>query len=96
MNIADYIRNKNKQNQNMKVDTQIDVNQAINKYGAMSEEELMRELFRVGSVSSGNVSSAELDGFYEQVKNFLTPEQSEKMRNLIIQFKKTVMRQLYE
>ena len=31
MNIADYIRNKNKQNQNMKVDTQIDVNQAINK-----------------------------------------------------------------
>ncbi len=88
MNIADYIRNKNKQNQNMKVDTQIDVNQAINKYGAMSEEELMRELFRVGSVSSGNVSSAELDGFYEQVKNFLTPEQSEKMRNLIIQLKR--------
>lgn len=88
MNIADYIRNKNKQNQNMKVDTQIDVNQAINKYGAMSEEELMRELFRVGSVSSGNVSSAELDGFYKQVKNFLTPEQSEKMRNLIIQLKR--------
>ncbi len=88
MNIADYIRNKNKQNQNMKVDTQVDVNQAINKYGAMSEEELMRELFRVGSVSSGNVSSAELDGFYEQVKNFLTPEQSEKMRNLIIQLKR--------
>ncbi len=72
----------------MKVDTQIDVNQAINKYGAMSEEELMRELFRVGSVSSGNVSSAELDGFYKQVKNFLTPEQSEKMRNLIIQLKR--------
>ena len=88
MNIADYIRNKNKQNQDMKVDTQIDVNQAINKYGAMSEEELMRDLFRVGSVSSGNVSSAELDGFYEQVKNFLTPEQSEKMRNLIIQLKR--------
>lgn len=88
MNIADYIRNKNKQSQNMKVDTQVDVNQAINKYGAMSEEELMRELFRVGSVSSGNVSSAELDGFYEQVKNFLTPEQSEKMRNLIIQLKR--------
>ena len=53
----------------------------------MSEEQLMQELFRVGKVSSGNVSAKELDAFYNSVKGFLTPEQSAKMRALILQLK---------
>jgi hypothetical protein len=60
---------------------------AVKKYSAMSEEQLMQELFKVGSVSSGNVSASELDSFYDRVKGFITPEQAAKMKSLIMQLK---------
>ena len=78
MDVGEYIRNKQRQKQTAST---------ADRYAGMSEEQLMQELFRVGRVSSGNVSAKDLDDFYARVKGFLTPEQSAKMRSLILQLK---------
>lgn len=86
MNIADYIRNKEKENQRRADDPQ-SPQEALNKYSGYSEEQLMSELFRLGSLSNGRISASELDAFYSNVKGYLTPEQSARMKELITQLK---------
>lgn len=84
MNIAEYIRNKNKENEQ---ETPRTPEEALNKYSNYSEEQLMSELFRLGSLSNGKISAQELDTFYDNVSAYLTPEQSARMRELITQLK---------
>ena len=86
MDVGEYIRKKQQKAETKKTEN-VNVNDAINYYSAMSEEQLMQELFKVGRVSSGNVSPKELDGFYNSVRAFLSPEQAEKMKTLIMQLK---------
>ena len=79
MDVADYIRR-----QNEKVSTP---REAIDKYANYSEEQLMEELFRQGSLSSGRISAKELDDFFVKVSPYLMPEQRERMKELIIKLK---------
>lgn len=91
MNVADYIRKKqrsdaqNKQTQNNYTSTE----DAMNKYSNMSEGDLMGELFKEGSVSSGKVSGQELDNFYNTAGIYLNEEQRSKMKMLIEQLKRS-------
>ncbi|HKL73374.1 MAG TPA: hypothetical protein VJ903_00610 [Clostridia bacterium] len=91
MNVADYIRRKQQQqnpnndNNNPNVSPQ----DALNKYSNMSENDLMQELFREGSVSSGKISASELDNFYNTASGFLGQDQLDKMRMLIEQLKRS-------
>lgn len=94
MNVADYIRkkqqaqnnaNNNQNNQNPNMSPQ----DALNKYSNMSEGDLMQELFREGSVSSGKISGQELDNFYNSASGYLNEEQRNKMRMLIEQLKRS-------
>lgn len=78
MNIKDYIKKKKKPQT---------AEEAFNTYSKMSEEDLMQELFNVGSCSKGQTSPEQLDEFYKKVESFLTAEQKEKMRTLIMQLK---------
>ena len=96
MDVGEYIRRKQKEEeirqkeneQNKQTGSgEMSTEEAVKKYSSMSEEQLMQELFRVGRVSSGNVSASELDAFYNRVKPMLTNEQSAKMKNLIMQLK---------
>ena len=104
MDVAEYIRRKqkqqnkqnNQQNNNNKqpeinFDKQNNTNpqEAYNKYSKMNEEQLMQELFKVGSVSSGNVSAQALDSFYNKIRSRLTPEQAARMSDLIAQLKRS-------
>lgn len=81
MNIHDYIRSQKKK------ESKKTVGEALNEYSSYSEEQLMAELFKKGSLSNGNVSAEELDEFYAKASPFLTREQAEKMRSLILQLK---------
>lgn len=77
-----------------KTDTAANYNKSNNqemlgKYSKMNEEQLMQELFKVGSVSSGKVSSEALDNFYKNISAKLTPEQASRMRDLISQLKRS-------
>lgn len=81
MNIHNFIRTQKKKEKEMTAE------EAYEKYSAYSEEQLMSELFQRGSLSNGKVSAEELDAFYNNARPFLTNEQAEKMRNLIIQLK---------
>lgn len=83
MNIHSFIRSQKKKNT---VETE-NLNEALNKYSGLSEEQLTAELFKKGSLSNGNVSAEELDAFYNNALPFLTKEQAEKMRSLITQLK---------
>jgi hypothetical protein len=62
----------------------------IDKYSRMSEEQLMQEMFRSASASraSGQLTDEMLDSFYNQAKCYLSPEQSERMSELIRELKK--------
>lgn len=82
MNIADYIRKKNAE-----TESAANVKETLDKYSTYSEEQLMSELFRLGSLSEGKISAKELDDFYEKASPFLTPEQSARMKDLITQLK---------
>ena len=86
MDVGEYIRKKQQKSESKQKENN-NINETINRYSAMSEEQLMQELFKVGRVSSGNVSAKELDGFYNSVKAFLSAEQAEKMKTLIMQLK---------
>ncbi len=96
MDVGEYMRRKQREQKKAesakkereKPRNDMSATEAIDKYSSMSEEQLMQELFRVGSVSSGNISANELDSFYGQVKTFLTPEQSARMKELIAQLKR--------
>ena len=83
MDVADYIRRQNATVDNNKVSP----SEALNKYKNYSEEQLMTELFRLGSLSTGRISAQELDDFFTPVSPYLTPEQRAKMKDLIIQLK---------
>lgn len=83
VNIKDHI-NKNKKEDDKGFETP---DEAIDKYSQMSEEELMQELFRVGACSRGGVTPEELDEFFNSIKSMLSPEQQEKMTELITQLK---------
>lgn len=89
MNISDYIRKKNAETERAanEVKNANDVKEALDKYSTYSEEQLMSELFRLGSLSEGKISAKELDDFYEKASPFLTPEQSARMKDLITQLK---------
>ncbi len=89
MNISDYIRKKNAETERAANDVgnANDVKEALDKYSTYSEEQLMSELFRLGSLSEGKISAKELDDFYLKASPFLTPEQSARMKDLITQLK---------
>lgn len=95
MDVGEYMRRKErekeqrerKEQRKAKKNNNMSASEAVEKYSSMSEEQLMQELFKVGSVSKGNISAGELDAFYENVKAFLTPEQSARMKELIILLK---------
>lgn len=88
MNVADYIRKKQRNNaQNSSQNT--NPQDAINKFSQMSEGDLMQELFKEGSVSSGKVSPQELDNFYNNASGYLNSEQLAKMKMLIEQLKRS-------
>ena len=78
MDVGEYIRKKERMKNGSSGDTK--------KYTSMSEEQLMQELFRVANAS--NVSNEELDSFYRNASPYLTPEQREKMKGLILQLKR--------
>ena len=80
MDVADYIRRQNEKKNETPAD-------ALDRYKNYSEEELMQELFRLGSLSTGKVSAKELDDFFNRVSPFLTPEQRNKMKDLILRLK---------
>ncbi|MBR1746931.1 MAG: hypothetical protein IJ735_01825 [Clostridia bacterium] len=89
MNVADYIRKKNAESKNPpnKNTDPSTPQELLNKYSGYNEEQLMAELFRYGSLSSGNVSAKELDDFYQRATPFLSPEQAERMKELILRLK---------
>lgn len=88
MNIADYIRGKDREiNAERTGGEPKSPEEALNKYSGYSEEQLMSELFRLGSLSGGRISAEELDSFYANVESYLTPEQTARMRELITQLK---------
>lgn len=88
MDVGEYMRRKEREKaQKKKRNKDMSASEAVERYSSMSEEQLMQELFKVGSVSRGNVSAGELDAFYDNVRAFLTPEQAARMRELIILLK---------
>ena len=78
MDVGEYIRKKERMKKGSSGDAK--------KYTSMSEEQLLQELFRVANAS--NVSNEELDSFYRNASPYLTPEQREKMKGLILQLKR--------
>lgn len=88
MNVAEYIRNREKAKNKPETDRQSPLRGGVfDRYSGYSEEQLLGELFRLGSLSSGNVSARDLDGFFNRARPFLTPEQAAKMADLIRQLK---------
>ena len=78
MDVGEYIRKKERMKQNQ--------GNNVEKYTSLSEEQLLQELFRVAN--SSGVSNEELDSFYQNASPYLTPEQREKMKGLILQLKR--------
>ena len=86
MDIAQYIKTSNAKREKEKKEN-LSPADAIQKYADYSEEQLMSELFRLGSLSSGKISEKELDDFFNKVRPYLSKEQSERMRELILRLK---------
>ncbi len=82
MNINDYIKKKSRNN--------ISPEEAVKKYAAMDEQSLMAELFKTAEEgrASGELTDEVIDNFYATVSPMLSPEQSERMRELIRELKK--------
>ena len=82
MDINDYIRRK-------RGGKSLTPEEAIRKYAGMDEKELMNELFKVAAEgrASGELNNDIVDGFYQKMLPLLTPEQAERMRELIIKLK---------
>ncbi len=79
MNINDYIKRKNKNKPNLSPE------EAITKYSAMNEEELMRELLRTAERgrAEGELNNGILDDIRAKVAPLLTPEQADKLNDLV-------------
>lgn len=103
MNINDYIKKKSAQSdycakgsapQDKGAAPQESDNestqQLLDKYSTMNEEQLMQEMFRNASASraNGTLNDNMLDDFYNNACGYLTPEQSERMKELIRELKK--------
>ena len=88
MDIVEYIK---KSNSGKAADPQpqkpLSPQDTLRKYAGYTEEQLMSELFRHGSLSGGKVTAKELDDFYAKVSSYLRPEQKERMKELIIGLK---------
>lgn len=87
MDIVEYIKKKNSEKSKPHDQEPKTPQEALNRYAGYSEEQLMRELFRYGSLSSGRISAQELDDFFTKVSPYLSAEQRERMKELIIGLK---------
>lgn len=83
MDINSYIKRKSENSKPRQAED------LLNKYSTMNEEQLMQEMFRAArdGRASGQITDQTLDNFYNQALAFLSPEQAERMRELIIQLK---------
>lgn len=96
MGINEYIRNKRKEKASATPsNTQNEQSfstpeEAINAYSRLSQEDLMRELFRVANDSreKGEMNNNSLDAFFTNVSPMLTPEQRARMQQLIGELKR--------
>lgn len=81
MKIGDYIKKKSKNTGA----TQLTPEEMVEKYSAMDEASLMSELFKTANESRarGELDNKTLDDFYQKVSPLLTPEQKERMAELI-------------
>ena len=81
MKIGDYIKKKNKE----KGGAELTPEEMVEKYSAMDEASLMSELFKTANESRarGELDNKTLDDFYQKVSPLLTPEQKERMAELI-------------
>lgn len=87
MNINDYIKKKAGKSGGQKPRS---MDEAMNTYSRMNEEQLMQEMFRAAreGKETGELTDEKLESFYQQARAFLSPEQAERMRELIIELKK--------
>lgn len=90
MNIGDYIKSKKAKEAKKNNEPVLTPEEAIGKYSNMSESDLMSELFRSAREGreSGELTDESLEEFYNKARSFLTPEQAERMRELLIELKK--------
>jgi hypothetical protein len=91
MDIKKYIKIKQHDgNQSHKLENGDSVKIEFGRYSKMSHEQLMQEMFSIASKSRllGEMDNSKLDAFYENSKSFLTSEQAERMRELIMELKK--------
>lgn len=81
MKIGDYIKKK-REEQGV---SQLTPEEMVEKYSAMDEASLMSELFKTANASRarGELDNKTLDEFYQKVSPLLTPEQKERMGELI-------------
>ncbi|MDD3946586.1 MAG: hypothetical protein PHI19_01990 [Clostridia bacterium] len=86
MRINDYIKKRPVSPENSNENTE----EMLNRYSQMNEEQLMQEMFRNAAQSreNGSLNDQMLDDFYGKACAYLTPEQSERMKELIIELKK--------
>lgn len=89
MRINDYIKKRAAGSQPAPENGQ-NTREMLDKYGKMNEEQLMQEMFKNAAISraNGTLNDEMLDNFYSNAKAFLTPEQAERMRELIRELKK--------
>lgn len=80
MNINEYVKKKRGKS----------MEDQVRQYSGMNEEQLMREMFKVAEQSrkDGTLNDETLDRFFSNAQSFLTPEQSERMKELITELKK--------
>lgn len=96
MNINDYIKRKygntgsSADKGGGKSDNPVNAEETIGKYSAMSEEQLMQELFRSAEAGrqNGSLNNGMLDDFFGKVGGMLSAEQRERMTELIRQLKR--------
>ena len=96
MGINDYIKQKRKEKVKQAPKEQpqeqsfSNPEEAIKAYSRLSQEDLMRELFRVANESraKGEMNNQSLDAFYANVSPMLTPEQRARMQQLLTDLKR--------
>jgi len=69
--------------------SQDDVEKVVKSHMGKSENELMGEILEkyTEGIKNGTMSKDELDKFANNAKNFLTPEQMQKLRTIINKLK---------
>lgn len=81
MKLSDFIKSKQKKEEPK------NAQEAFDTYSKMNNDDLHKELLKQGSVKNGKTKPEDLDNFYNNAKNYLTKEQSEKMAKLIEELK---------